>query len=182
MSEHNPKNHSMMILGRKIRAAREYAGLTQEELADKAEVNRTTLSKIENGLAEPRARTLLRLARALKVPPAHLWDARFDPIISYDTIPNAESITDDDQGAKARSALTEEQKSQAEELHYEPVNPGWLPPALDEMLTIESNRLRYGITEEEEAMLRSIRTRSLHPMTREFFEEVLIAYRRHREY
>ena len=74
-----------------------------------------------------------------------------------------------------------ENREQIEERYYEPINPGRLPPALDEMLTIESNRLRYGITDEEEAMLRSIRTRSHKPMTREFFEEVLIAYRRHRD-
>ena len=48
-----------------FKEAREEKGLTQEELAKKAKVNRTTLSKIESGLRNATIGTLDRLATAL---------------------------------------------------------------------------------------------------------------------
>jgi DNA-binding XRE family transcriptional regulator len=48
-----------------FREAREEKGITQEELAQKAKINRTTLSKIESGLRNATLDTLVRIARAL---------------------------------------------------------------------------------------------------------------------
>lgn len=45
--------------------AREKKGITQEELAAKAQVNRTTLSKIESGLRNATIETLSKLAAAM---------------------------------------------------------------------------------------------------------------------
>lgn len=48
-----------------FKKARKSKGISQEELARKANINRTTLSKIESGLRNATIDTLMRLARAL---------------------------------------------------------------------------------------------------------------------
>ena len=48
-----------------FKEAREKKGLSQEELAKKADVNRTTLSKIESGLRNATIETLDKLATAM---------------------------------------------------------------------------------------------------------------------
>lgn len=48
-----------------FKEAREKKGLSQEELAQKANINRTTLSKIESGLRNATIQTLDKLASAL---------------------------------------------------------------------------------------------------------------------
>ncbi len=48
-----------------FKEAREKKGLSQEELARKAKVNRTTLSKIESGLRNATIDTLDKLATAM---------------------------------------------------------------------------------------------------------------------
>lgn len=50
-------------IGRKIKAARERAGLTQEDLAERMEVSRQAVSKWENGSSEPSTANLLALAK-----------------------------------------------------------------------------------------------------------------------
>ena len=61
-------------LGRKIRIARQRAGLTQEELA--ARVGRTSesISNIERGQQEPSIKTIQSLARELGVPAAEFFE------------------------------------------------------------------------------------------------------------
>jgi DNA-binding XRE family transcriptional regulator len=49
----------------KFREAREDKGITQAELAEMANINRTTLSQIESGLRNATIDTLVRIARAL---------------------------------------------------------------------------------------------------------------------
>lgn len=49
----------------KLRGARKKSGMTQEELAKKAKINRTTLSKIESGLRNATIGTLDKLVSAL---------------------------------------------------------------------------------------------------------------------
>ncbi len=61
-------------LGRRVRALRQEVGLSQEALADEAEVDRTYMSKIERGLANPSYTVLLRLAVALRAHPGRLFD------------------------------------------------------------------------------------------------------------
>lgn len=55
-------------LGNRIRDARLEADLTQEKLALRAGVDRTTLQDAELGKRDPKFSLLLRLARALNVP------------------------------------------------------------------------------------------------------------------
>ena len=54
-------------LGRKLKAARDRAGLTQEALARKARIGRVYLARLESGRYDPRASIVVRLAKALGV-------------------------------------------------------------------------------------------------------------------
>jgi transcriptional regulator with XRE-family HTH domain len=58
--------------GVNLRWARERAGISQETLAIDAHVDRAAISVFERGKRNPNLRTLLRLARALELPPAVL--------------------------------------------------------------------------------------------------------------
>ena len=61
------------IAGEKVRAARERAFLSKGELADKAELDRNTIGRIENiGVTEVHPRTIRKIAEALSVDPASL--------------------------------------------------------------------------------------------------------------
>ena len=55
-----------------LRALREAAGLSQEQLAEASEISRETISRIENGAISPTVDTLTALAAALNVPTAAL--------------------------------------------------------------------------------------------------------------
>ena len=60
--------------GKNVRAFREGAGLSQEELAFRAAMKRTYLSDLERGKRNPTVRALGRLASALEIEPARLLD------------------------------------------------------------------------------------------------------------
>jgi transcriptional regulator with XRE-family HTH domain len=59
-------------IGTQLRAARERALLTQEELAARAEVQPLTISRIETNKVEPRYSTIRKVAKALSVDPSEL--------------------------------------------------------------------------------------------------------------
>lgn len=52
-----------------LRKVRKQAGLTQEQLANNAGVDRTFISLVERGINQPSIRVLFRLATALGVSP-----------------------------------------------------------------------------------------------------------------
>ncbi|MDM8354276.1 MAG: transcriptional regulator [Brevundimonas sp.] len=60
--------------GKNVRALREQAGFSQEELAFRAGMKRTYLSDLERGTRNPSVRALGRLAVALEVAPARLLE------------------------------------------------------------------------------------------------------------
>jgi Zn-dependent peptidase ImmA (M78 family)/DNA-binding XRE family transcriptional regulator len=60
-------NHRMLLL------ARESRGLTQSALAERADCTQGAVSRIENGLDEPTADIVDRLARALSYPPSFFF-------------------------------------------------------------------------------------------------------------
>ncbi|MEM4284381.1 MAG: helix-turn-helix transcriptional regulator [Candidatus Caldarchaeum sp.] len=66
-SERDKGQFSLKALGERIRRLREQAGLSQEQLARKANIGRITLSRIENGKLYACTRTLEKIARALRV-------------------------------------------------------------------------------------------------------------------
>ena len=55
-------------LGKNLRRERRKAGLTQEVLAQRAEVDRTLISAVERGRKLVRIDTLVKLSRGLAVP------------------------------------------------------------------------------------------------------------------
>ncbi len=59
------------LLGEGIRKYRRLAGLTQERLAERIDINPVYMGQIERGYRVPTVDVLLRIARALKV---HLRD------------------------------------------------------------------------------------------------------------
>lgn len=60
------------MFGAVLRTAREKAGMTQEQLAFDADLDRTYISRLENGKMSPTLDTLLRLGDALGVPASTL--------------------------------------------------------------------------------------------------------------
>jgi transcriptional regulator with XRE-family HTH domain len=54
-------------IGDRVRAVRKRRALTQMELASEAGLSVDTVSKVENGLHEPRPPTIRKLAGALRV-------------------------------------------------------------------------------------------------------------------
>ncbi|WP_224242692.1 helix-turn-helix transcriptional regulator [Hyalangium gracile] len=65
-----------LALGGAIRAARERAGLTQEEVASRIELHPMTYGGIERGRLLPSVSTLTRICVALKLDPDTLPDLR----------------------------------------------------------------------------------------------------------
>jgi DNA-binding XRE family transcriptional regulator len=63
-----------IAFGRRLREVRLGNGLSQDTLAERAEVHSTAIGRIERGGREPRLTTILRLASALDVEPGVLVD------------------------------------------------------------------------------------------------------------
>ncbi len=58
--------------GTNLRSAREHAGLTQEALGHLADFHPTEVNRIERGRRNPGLLTIVKLAKALKVPAGDL--------------------------------------------------------------------------------------------------------------
>jgi len=63
------------IVGERIRAYRKNAGLTQEALAEKAEVHHTYIGQLERGEKNATLETVEKIARALDLPFEVLFEA-----------------------------------------------------------------------------------------------------------
>ena len=55
------------ILGERVRQQRRLLGISQEELAFRADIDRTYISQIERGVGNPSLQVLLRLAWVLQI-------------------------------------------------------------------------------------------------------------------
>jgi transcriptional regulator with XRE-family HTH domain len=62
----------MKIDGQKVRTARERAFLSKRELAERADLDRSTIGRIEDGVTEVYPRTIRKIAEALSVDPTSL--------------------------------------------------------------------------------------------------------------
>ena len=62
----------MVKIGANLKKERERALLTQQELAERADVGYPTISRIENDHSEPHFRTIRKLAKALGIDPSEL--------------------------------------------------------------------------------------------------------------
>ncbi len=60
------RDKALTAFGQNVARLRTERGLSQDSLAEKAEVDRTYLSGIERGVRNPGIKTVIRLARALK--------------------------------------------------------------------------------------------------------------------
>lgn len=60
-------NRLKISLARSVKLRRKELGLSQEELADLAEIDRTYASQIERGIANPSLEVLFRISRALNM-------------------------------------------------------------------------------------------------------------------
>jgi transcriptional regulator with XRE-family HTH domain len=63
---------TVVYIGQQLKNARTKRLLTQEELAEKAEVSAATVVNIERNNQEPQFRTIRKLAKALNVDPTEL--------------------------------------------------------------------------------------------------------------
>lgn len=63
-----------LAAGARVRALRDYRGLTLADLADLVDVSPSTLSRIERGSQQADDELRYRLAVALGVEPGALWD------------------------------------------------------------------------------------------------------------
>jgi transcriptional regulator with XRE-family HTH domain len=68
------ESRALKMFGSKVRELRKERGMSQEALADAANVNRSYLSEIEQGIVSPTIVVVLRLAKAFDVPAAALVD------------------------------------------------------------------------------------------------------------
>ena len=62
------------VFARNVRRERKRKGLSQERLAAACRLHRTEISLLERGAREPRLSTIVRVARALELPPAALLE------------------------------------------------------------------------------------------------------------
>jgi XRE family transcriptional regulator, regulator of sulfur utilization len=67
-----PSKPLSAAFGKVLRECRERAGLSQEALADTAELDRTFIGTLERGQLQPTLETLFRIANALNVAPQTL--------------------------------------------------------------------------------------------------------------
>lgn len=68
------KNPSLIKFGEKVRQRREALKLSQEQLADQADIHRTFISGIERGVRNPGLENILRIAQALKTEASKLLE------------------------------------------------------------------------------------------------------------
>lgn len=67
-----PRSHAARLFGERVRAARIGLGLSQEDIANLAEMHVTNYGRIERGEANSELHTIVRLATALDTDPAVL--------------------------------------------------------------------------------------------------------------
>lgn len=61
------RDRILVVFGQNVSRLRNEAGFSQDQLAEKAELDRTYLSGIERGVRNPGVKVVIRIARALKV-------------------------------------------------------------------------------------------------------------------
>lgn len=68
-----------MTTGERIRSARKFANITQQELADRLGIPYQSIGQWERDKRNPKVETILRLAKALNVPMSYLMGDTNDP-------------------------------------------------------------------------------------------------------
>lgn len=73
------------MVGERVKSIRQAKGISQEMLAQRARINRSYLSHIENGKAQPTIEVVERLAYALEVPLGELLTSQREQHFTYDS-------------------------------------------------------------------------------------------------
>ncbi|MFN3820825.1 MAG: helix-turn-helix domain-containing protein, partial [bacterium] len=73
------------MIGEKIKTLRERLGFSQEDLSERARINRSYLSHIENGKSVPTIEVAERIAKGLGVPLSELLSDKENHHYNYDT-------------------------------------------------------------------------------------------------
>lgn len=76
-----------MTIGEKIKAARERAGMTQKQLAEKLDVSFTLISQYERGVRKPKIETLMSIATALNTTLDDISSFKSEDIPSFFSLP-----------------------------------------------------------------------------------------------
>ncbi len=66
------RNERTLMLGGKIKRFRDEKNISLDELANNANVDKNTISRIEKGLGSPSLDTIVNISHALKVSPEEL--------------------------------------------------------------------------------------------------------------
>lgn len=66
------RDRTLIAFGRNVARIRNAQGLSQDKVAETADLDRTYLSGIERGVRNPGIKSVLRIAKALKTPVADL--------------------------------------------------------------------------------------------------------------
>ncbi|MDR7079566.1 transcriptional regulator with XRE-family HTH domain [Neobacillus niacini] len=69
-----------IYIGEVIRTLRKAKGMTQEELANEINLDRSYLSEIERNLKAPSLYTIFKLTKGLVIPPGELTEKIYDDI------------------------------------------------------------------------------------------------------
>lgn len=68
------RNHGLNVLGMNVRRRREEKELTQEALAERADLDPTYISGIERGMRNPSVLSVVRIAKALGITTSKLME------------------------------------------------------------------------------------------------------------
>ena len=79
MSDQSPEKHRKLV-GSRIREAREFAGLSQEQAAKLLSLHRPTISEIEAGRRKVSTQELLKFAEVYDATPAYLLGQTADVV------------------------------------------------------------------------------------------------------
>ena len=100
------KREMAEIFGIKIRELRKSLGLTQEELAEKADLNWKMISLIENGFGNMKLNNLIRLSEALNMSFPEMIYYCFDKKPSLDEARELKEILDEVMKNEDKSEIT----------------------------------------------------------------------------
>jgi transcriptional regulator with XRE-family HTH domain len=74
-----PRSRAAQLFGQRVRQARIARGVSQEEIANLADMHVTNYGRIERGEANSELHTIVRLATALDTDPAELLGGLYGP-------------------------------------------------------------------------------------------------------
>lgn len=148
MSKHVPK----LKIGDSVRAMRRKVGINQGELADKAGINRSYLSMIENGKSNPTMDVIENLAHGLGVNPSVLMNA-----------------------------IASTERSEPKHFEYDTEHEFEMYQGLKDFLGSKEELLMMNPSEEEIEWLKSGRFGRNYQPSKEFFRQLLIAHRKSRD-